>query len=289
MVRYDVAGRTVVRRRAPPIVYKAVGMHNQGTQQITSLQNPLLKEVRKAVVRGSLTADGCAVAESFHLLEEALGSDREVRAVLAADSVRSTVEKRVRGLRRFSTFVVPDKLFDQIAATEHSQGVMTLVKPAKWTLESVFRGRSMVVILDGIQDPGNAGAIVRAAEAFGATGGIFVTGTVSPHNPKTLRASAGSIFRLPYVHGVDAEIVRATLEQRRLDVYAAMPRGGKLLPEVDLKRRFALVLGSEAHGVGDRLSAAALDLRIPTSGVESLNVSLAAGVILYEARRQRVM
>ena len=84
---------------------------------------------------------------------------------------------------------------------------------------------SMVIILDGIQDPGNAGAIVRAAEAFGATGAIFMKGTVNPYNPKVLRASAGSLFRLPMIHGLDEGQARAELGQRKLNVYAAMPKG----------------------------------------------------------------
>jgi len=87
---------------------------------------------------------------------------------------------------------VPDALFESIAGTESSQGVIALVAPPAWILEQLFRGRSLVMALDGVQDPGNAGAIVRAADAFGATGVMFMKGAVSPFNPKALRASAGS-------------------------------------------------------------------------------------------------
>jgi len=256
---------------------------------LTSVRNPLLKDIRKAVARGALTSDGCAVAESFHLLEEALRSGREVRAVLAAASVRPAVEKHVGGLSETNLLVLPDELFAQIAATETSQGVIALVRPPVWDLDQLFRGRSLVVVLDGIQDPGNAGAIVRAAEAFGATGCVFVKGTVNPFNPKTLRASAGSMFRVPAMCGLDPELVRATLTQRRVDVYAAMPRGGKSLAEVNLARHVALIVGSEGHGVSERLRSCALDLHIPTAGVESLNAAMAAGIILYEACRQRIL
>jgi len=151
----------------------------------------------------------------------------------------------------------------------------------------LFRGQSLVVVLDGIQDPGNAGSIVRSAEAFGATGVLFLRGSVNPYHPKTLRAAAGSLFRMPVVYGLDEDLARAALEQRRLDIYAAAPRGAKHLKDVDLTRRCAIVIGSEGRGVSEKLRAAALDLRIPTAGVESLNASVAAGVLLYEARRQR--
>jgi TrmH family RNA methyltransferase len=138
------------------------------------------------------------------------------------------------------------------------------------------------------QDPGNAGAVVRAAEAFGATGLMFLKGTVSPHNPKTVRASAGSIFRVPLVSGLDETLARAALEQRRLDIYAAMPAGKRDLGDCDLTRPCALIIGSEGRGVSERLRSAALDLRIPVAGVESLNAAMAAGILLYEARRQRM-
>src|SRR5207247_1254225 len=93
----------------------------------------------------------------------------------------------------------------KLADTESSQGVMTLAAPPAWKLEQIFCGQSLIAVLDGLQDPGNAGAIVRAAEAFGATGVLFTKGTVSPFNPKTLRASAGSLFRVPFVYGLEAE------------------------------------------------------------------------------------
>ncbi len=256
---------------------------------LSSARNPLLKDVRRAVMRGTLTEDGCAVAETFHLLEEALRSDCEVKAVLAAESVQSAVESHVRGLKRVRVIVVEDTLFNQISSTESSQGVIALVHPPVWSLDQLFRGQSLVVVLDGVQDPGNAGAIVRSAEAFGASGVLFLKGTVSPYNPKTLRASAGSLFRVPVVQGLDENLARAALEQRRLDVYAAAPRGAKILQDVDLKRRCAFVIGSEGRGVSEKLRSAALELRIPTAGVESLNASIAASVLLYEARRQRAV
>ena len=259
------------------------------TTALSSARNPLLKEIRRAVARGTVTERGLAVAEGFHLLEEALRSDRQVDCVLAAQSVRSAIEGHVKRLPRTRVFVLPDELFQQVSATETSQGVLALVRPPKWTLESLFRGISLVVLLDGIQDPGNAGAIVRAAEAFGATGAMFLKGTVGPYHPKTLRASAGSMFRLPVVAEVDSELARAAVEQKRLDLYAAMPAGKRMLGEVDLSRRFALIVGSEGRGVSEKLRGGAIDLRVPTVGVESLNVAMAAGVILYEARRQRLL
>jgi TrmH family RNA methyltransferase len=260
-------------------------------ETISSPANPLLRDVRKAIGRGGLTEQGFCVAETFHLLEEALCSDCAVKVILAARSVQSAVETHVRRLANMRVIIVPDALFESIAGTESSQGVMALVAPPTWTIEQLFRGRSLVVVLDGVQDPGNAGTIARAAEAFGATGVLFLKGTASPFNSKTLRASAGSLFRIPFVHGVDAELARAALQQNKLDVYAGVPLishdGAQSLVNVDLTRKCALIIGSEGSGVSDELRSGAIDLAIPTVGVESLNAAMAASVILYEARRQR--
>src|SRR6202035_4126314 len=91
--------------------------------------------------------------------------------------------------------------FRDLSSTETPQGVIALVRPPAWTLDQILSGCALVVVLDGVQDPGNAGAILRAAEAFGATGAVFLKGTVNPYNPKCLRGSAGSVFRLPLVLG----------------------------------------------------------------------------------------
>jgi TrmH family RNA methyltransferase len=288
------------------------------SETIVSAANPLLKDVRRAIARGGLTQQGWCVAETFHLLEEALRSECEVKMVMAAESARPAAEARVRGLTGVKVAVLPDALFQSISDTEASQGVLALVNPPEWRIDQLFRGNALVVVLDGLQDPGNAGAILRAAEAFGATGAIFLKGTVSPYNPKTLRASAGSLFRVPYLHGVDAELALAALRQHKVELFAGVPAPGvpapgvhapgvhasgvpmsgvpmshngtvRWLANVDLTVKCGLIIGNEARGVCAELRSAALDVSIPTVGVESLNAAMAAGILLYEARRQRAL
>jgi TrmH family RNA methyltransferase len=259
-------------------------------QIITSPANPLLKDVRKAIVRGTLTEEGLMVVETFHLLEEALRSDCDVRVVLTAESAQAEVERHLRGLSDVRLVVIADADFQRLAGTESSQGLIALVQPPSWDLEQLFRGSTLVVVLDGVQDPGNAGAIARSAEAFGATGILFLKGSVSPYNPKTLRASAGALFSLPFVHGLDTAAGCEALKQQNVDIYAAVAHGsGKIitLGEVDLTRGCALVIGSEGQGVSHAFRSGAVALSIPTVKVESLNAAVAAGILLYEARRQR--
>lgn len=258
------------------------------TPALTSDKNPLLKKVRRAVARGTLTEDGFAIAESFHLLEEALASECEIQAVIVAESVKNPVEAHVRGLKRTRVIAVADRVFAELTSTETTQGAIALVKPPEWTLDHVLRGRALAVVLDGVQDPGNAGAMVRAAEAFGGSGVVFLKGSVSPYNPKTLRGSAGSMFRLPVVAGVEETLLIAAIDQRQVTLYAANPRAAQTISEADFSKSCAILIGSEGRGVSERLQQRAAGVRIPTAQVESLNAAVAAGIMLYEARRQRV-
>ncbi len=253
---------------------------------LLSDKNPLLKQVRRAVQKGSLTDDGFAVAEGFHLLEEALKSGAEVGVVIVSQSVKGAIQAHVKGLK-LRVVTVRDADFAGLASTETPQGVISLVRPPAWTLDQLLRGRALVAVLDGIQDPGNAGAILRAAEAFGATGAAFLKGSVNPFNPKCMRASAGSVFRLPIAAGLDESLLLAALGKKRGLMYAAMPRAGLLVSEANFKVSCAIVIGSEGRGVSDHFSEHATALRIPTTGVESLNAAVAAGILFYEARRQR--
>ena len=253
-------------------------------QTLTSSRNPLLKEVRKAVVRGTTTGGGFCVAESLHLLEEAVRSDCEIQAVIVAEAARAAVENRSTQLR---ILVLPDELFQTLVTTETSQGVITLVRAPQWALHDILVPGCLAVILDGIQDPGNAGAVIRSAEAFGATGVVFLKGAVSPFNPKAIRASAGSLFRVPVIAGVESEAAADALKRIKIKAYALMPKGAIDLSACDLRKDCAVIAGSEAHGVSEPFTRFATQVRIPTATVESLNVALAAGIALYEARRQR--
>jgi TrmH family RNA methyltransferase len=200
--------------------------------------------------------------------------------------VNGAVQSHVKGLKmRVAT--VRDADFAALASTETTQGVIALVKPPAWTLDQLLRGKALLAVLDGIQDPGNAGAILRAAEAFGATGAAFLKGSVSPYNPKCMRASAGSVFRLPIAAALDESLLLAAIEKKRGTLYAAMPRAAVQVSDANFKTSCAIVIGSEGRGVSHFLSSRAKPLRIPTAGVESLNAAVAAGILFYEARRQR--
>ena len=255
---------------------------------LASAANPLIKDIRRAVQKGDATADGLWVAEGLHLLEEARRTGLAVPAVLVSESARNREELcRLAGNSRL--MLLPDRVFDGIASTETSQGLISLVRPPEWSPEKLFSSRSLVVVLDGIQDPGNAGAVVRAAEAFGATGILFLRGTTGPTNPKTLRASAGSLFRVPFLLGVEPSRARKLLESRSVLLYGAVPfaDGVRRAGDLDFRTPCAFAIGSEGRGLGTEMRAAATGVTIPTAGVESLNAAVSAAILLYEAACQR--
>ena len=270
-------------------------------------QNPLVKQIRRAVSRGTLTEDGYAVAEGLHLVEEALAARCEIRAVIFSESAKpGWIADLARDNPRLpDPRQVTEKTFRSISSTETPQGVLALVKPPAADLARVFSGDALVVILDGIQEPGNAGAIVRVSEAFGATGAVFLKGTVDPFHPRCLRGSAGSALRLPVIAQLDPAHfdpahfdldLDAMDSLRTLRVYAAMPRpaGGRTqepssieICDADFTVPCAIVIGGEGRGVSERMAARAIPVHIRTTKVESLNAAVAAGILFYEARRQR--
>lgn len=250
-------------------------------ETVTSARNPLLQDVRRAVRQGGLTQEGCVVAEGPHLLAEALRSGCGIGAVLTRGPAPRDLPPSVRSIE------LTEPLFRGIASTEQSQGVIALVHPPRWSFGDLCGDVPLVLALDGIQDPGNAGTIVRAAEAFGAGGIVFLKGSVNPYNPKCVRASAGSLFRVPLLASFGEADFLEQARARDLPIYAALPGAARAAAECDFHNAAALVIGSEGRGVSASIRARAQGVSIPTRGVESLNAGIAASILLYEARRQR--
>jgi TrmH family RNA methyltransferase len=255
---------------------------------ITSAQNPLLKTIRRAVGSGRALQDGRMVIEGPHLLEECLGSGWQVEQVL---TTAHGAERHQRLLARVDVMELPARAFASLSATQTSQEIMALVKPSVTSWAECLKREGVMVILDGLQDPGNAGTILRSAEAFGAGSVIFLEGSVHVANGKFLRATAGSIFRMPYLENQERGDVVSKLRANRRTLYALMPgspEGSReRLGAANLLAPCAIAVGSEAHGVSPEFRACAQALSIPTHRVESLNAGVACSIALFEAARQR--
>ena len=259
-------------------------------RRIEGRHNALVKELRAAFAHGELTSDGYCAIEGMRILEEAIRSGLKFKAVFFRASAENRAERLLPQLAdQVETLLLPDKLFASAVPSETPQGVAALVRCKVFTLVDVLAKSQAgpLLAIAGVQDPGNLGTILRSAEAFGAGGILLGEGTVNPFNSKVIRASAGSVFRLPMVQ---AKLL-GTLNQMRelgLRLIATSSHKGTPLDQAMLSGPLAIFIGSEGAGLPRELLAQMTDtVAIPHSPtVESLNAGVAASIVLYEAARQ---
>jgi RNA methyltransferase, TrmH family len=263
-------------------------------REIASPRNPALRRYRGLRDAGERRATGLAAAEGFNLLREALLSEADLVQVFLSERARRRPDFEDLASRleageaagHWECFAVQGDVLESAAHTDNPQGALAVFRPRAFTLEGVLGGAGPVLLLDRVADPGNLGLIIRTAEATGCGGVVASPGTVDPLNPKCVRASAGSVFRLPVAHA-DLTSAAAALAAAGGRLYATSPRGSVEYTSADFSGRFGLLLGQEGGGLAQDLLERFEGLRIPTGRVESLNVAMAAGILLYEARRQR--
>jgi len=254
---------------------------------IRSRSNPLVRRLRalKEKAGGELM-----LLEGPKLIEEALASG--IAVVEAAASPRLAVRGglvdaiRARGV---AVRLVDEGVLASLSEVETSQGILALARRPAFDEARLYEGTPLVLVAAGIQNPGNLGALLRTAEAAGATGAYLTDGAADPFSWKALRGSMGSAFRLPHRRRLTTADALARLEAHGVRVVAADPRGALRYDEADLRRPVAILLGPEGAGLAPAArSRAAASVAIPMArGVDSLNVSVAAGVLLFEAARQR--
>ncbi len=250
---------------------------------VESTANAAVKQLRKSLRQGGLFAGRFWVAESPKLLDEALRSGLHV-PVIYAEAARIREFQAQFGARfRGEWIPLGERALESLVSVETSQGLVALVECPRIDEEAFFSQQRLLVVLDRIQDPGNAGTILRAAEAFGASGALFLGGSVSADTPKLLRASAGSRFRVPVLEGLAAGQFAEKARRIGMRLYAASPGSGSAVHEIRWQFPAALIVGNEGAGVQAELLRQAEPFRIPTQGVESLNAGIAAAIALYAA------
>src|SRR3984885_4353767 len=172
-------------------------------RRIEGRHNPLVKQLRQAFSRSELTEAGDCAIEGLRIVEEAIRSGLRFSAVFFRESSQDRAERLLPQIgAQVETLLLPDKLFDSLVPSESPQGVAALVRLKEFSLDDVTERLQVgpIVVLAGLQDPGNLGTILRSSEAFGSAGVVLGEGTVSAFNSKVVRASAGSVFRLPIIH-----------------------------------------------------------------------------------------
>ena len=273
---------------------------------LTSRDNKWLKEFRVALRGGVPTSGGAVGVEGMRLVEEALASGCKIDAVLFSEVGEKHRDRLAPMISRlelaFPVLRTTDRLFEGIADTEHPQGVAALVVPRKFEISDLVAMPEqacspLIVVLAGVQDPGNVGTILRTAAAFGVTGAVTTatgqSGTASPFAPKALRASAGAALHLPIMSGMALGILLTQFKLNGIRTVATSAgpewKGAQAPWEVDWCQASALLVGNEGAGLPEEvLKGADVCVHIPMArNVESLNAGGAAAVLLYEAYRQR--
>jgi TrmH family RNA methyltransferase len=251
----------------------------------------LVSLVRNLQQRKGRRRRNLTIADGVRLVEEALDARVRLTGVLVSPAAEAH-PRGARLLRSLADHAVPiesvsDREMRGLADTETSQGILAVIEPRRWSLADVHAApRAPVLVLDGVQDPGNVGTLLRTGLALGAGGAILLAGTADPFNPKAIRAAMGASFRLPTASAADDDL-RGWVSREAAAVWVAAARGSSVR-RLKPPERLAVVVGNEGAGVRPAIRAlAAEQVAIPlAAGVESLNVAVAAGILLYLVGRE---
>jgi len=261
--------------------------------RIESKENQHIRQARLLHAKREREERGRFLIEGVRLAEEALNAGEELHFGLI--SMPLLEKERGRALaqacidREIPLFLVKEKLFNYCADTEHSQGILLVASQRRYSWEQLSSACTLILVADGISDPGNLGNIMRTSLGAGADGIMLLPGCADIYNPKVVRASMGTIFRLPFFAAASAEEALAMLSQAGLSVFVAAAQGQSIYFREDLRQPLAWIMGSEARGAEKFWEGKADKLvSLPMAGgLESLNVAAAAAVFLYETARQR--
>ena len=260
---------------------------------ISSRHNPFVQQCRD-LARRREAASGDVLLDGLHLLSDALAARVPVAAAAAPEAFwDSPVGAPLAGALAASgalLYAAGPAVLEAASPVKAPTGIVAIARWHPAAVSRVLQAQpALVVAAVKVQDPGNVGAIVRAADAAGATGAIVTAGSADPYGWKALRGSMGSAFRLPVAAGADAGAVCREARAMGVRVVSASPAGGRDLHDADLTGSVLILVGGEGAGLPEHLRAEADEvLSIPMRApVESLNVAVAAGVVLYEAHRQR--
>lgn len=255
---------------------------------ITSASNPVIKE---ALREKRHRQPSRFFIEGHRLVGMALTSDAKIIKAFFTEEYRTRHEDFLNSISKKNAELIEttEHILLKLADTETPQGIAAVVHYEPLQFDNLkLKQKPLLVVADGIQDPGNLGTIIRTADAIASDAVVILANTCDPFSPKAIRSTAGSVFNLPIVYA-DIEGFVSWLKRKRINLCIADANASKTVYETDLDMPLAMVFGNEAHGVNEKLKKAAdALLKIPITGkVESLNVAISAAICLYEAFRQR--
>jgi len=258
------------------------------------LSKEKLKELLKLKTKKERKTQKRFLIEGIRLGEEVADSDWETDFVLFTSSFEksSIGRKLLQKFERRNVKIIPVKSEEvkKLSDTVTPQGVIAVVKIKEFSLDRLWsEGSSIILALDAIRDPGNVGTLIRTADAFEIDGVILSSDTVELYNPKVVRSTMGSIFHLPIFDEIDLEKIIPQLKKRDFKIYSTNVRDGMDLDKLDYTEKMCILIGSEAEGLSKNLLEVSDEIiRIPIFGkAESLNASVAGGILLYEITKSK--
>lgn len=255
---------------------------------ISSSSNPQIKQIAAMLKKAKARNEADAyIVEGIRMVREIPEADLE-QIYISEAFANGHPEWQNKAI------TVTDKVFKTMSDTATPQGILAVAKQKHYTLEHILKtaaGQPLFLILESIQDPGNLGTMLRMAEGAGVTGLIMNRETVDVYNPKVVRSTMGSIFRVPFVYADDLKGTLKQLQAGGMQLFAAHLKGKGYHFDVSYTGASGVLIGNEAAGLSDEISDMAdTYIRIPMDGqVESLNAAMAATIIMYEAKRQRIL
>ncbi|MEA2022390.1 MAG: RNA methyltransferase [Candidatus Caldatribacteriota bacterium] len=256
-------------------------------KDITSKNNSIYKLVKTLSQKKVRESNGLFLMEGTRLLEEAISRGVKIKYLV----IDETIENVPEITQDCQVLRLPNNLFKKISNTVSPQGIIAVAEQIGISLADIILNENpLVVVLNGIQDPGNLGTIIRTSAAAGATAVLLTKGTVDLYNPKVIRSTMGSLFQVPIINGLDDNEVVEWLSHHSINIMVADLDGEEDYYSANLKKPLALVIGNENKGPNDIWKKAAYrKIKISIPGfAESLNASVAAGIIIYDVIRQRL-
>ena len=255
---------------------------------ITSASNQQMKNLSALLNKAKeRKKQNCFVVEGTKMCMEA--PKNKVKKIYVSKSYLEKEENQ-RLVSDYDYEIVEDRVFAQVSDTKTPQGILAIVEMPTYDLKDMLLGdKTMLLVLESIQDPGNLGTMIRTGEGAGISGVIMNQTTVDLYNPKTIRSTMGSIYRIPYLVTEDLEGMIREVKEKGVSLYAAHLRGERLYDEKDYRGACGFMIGNEGKGLSDAIADTANDyIKIPMEGkVESLNAAISATLLMYECNRQR--
>lgn len=255
---------------------------------IESNYNPIVKQLLALKLKKEREKSNVFIAEGERFVKD-IPKDWDIKMYIISQSFQENKNLNIFNAQT-KIYTVTDNIFANISDTQNPQGVLAVCRQKKYTLSDILiREPHFLLLAEELQDPGNLGTIIRVADAAGVTGIILSKGTVDLYNPKVLRATMGSIFHMPIIQNANMKETIIELNQKNIKILGAHLNSSITPYSIDLKNSVAIIVGNEANGLSDDIAKLTdILVKLPMVGkAESLNVSMASGILLYEVLRQR--